>query len=85
MRLFLGYPNPGSQGFRIFTTMEKTITARIPDSLLKKAEQIILEGGAVNLDSLLIEALKRLLDTKTYALEKRFVEEDLNWGLNGTD
>ena len=65
--------------------IEKIITARIPAHLPQEAAKIVLQGGAMSLDSLLAEALKRYLDTKKIPLEKKFLEEDLNWGLNRVD
>lgn len=48
-------------------------------------EALIREGWFPNADALIAEALRRFLDTHRTELMERFVREDVEWGLHGTD
>lgn len=61
------------------------IETRLPLALLIQAERLVGEGWAINLDTLLAEALRRYLDTHTMAFQEAFFREDVTWGLRGKD
>lgn len=66
--------------------MEKVrIEARLPAALAAQARAFVAEGSATDLDDLLAEALRRFLDSHASGLAATFVEEDVQWGLRGTD
>ena len=66
--------------------MEKVrIEARLPAALAAQARAFVAEGSATDLDDLLAEALRRFLDSHASDLTAKFVEEDVQWGLRGTD
>jgi Arc/MetJ-type ribon-helix-helix transcriptional regulator len=46
---------------------------------------LVAEGWYLSEDDIVVEALRRLLDTRRPQLMERFVREDVEWGLHGKD
>ncbi|MCR4315890.1 MAG: CopG family transcriptional regulator [Planctomycetes bacterium] len=63
--------------------MSKQVQADIPDLLFQEAQEYVNQGGASDLSDLIVEALRRFLDTHAPEIEEQFIREDVEWGLNG--
>jgi len=57
----------------------------IPLALWKELQILIEEGWATNVQQVLLEALRRYLDTHQAQLSEGFIQEDVRWGLYGKD
>ena len=65
--------------------MNIAIQTQLPEHLVKQAEDFIREGWASDLNELMIEALRRYLETHQAAFVEQFIREDIAWGLRGSD
>lgn len=66
--------------------MEKAvIQAKLPPELMARAISFIEEGWASNLDELLVESLRRFLESHSSRMTESFVMSDVQWGLTGND
>jgi hypothetical protein len=62
-----------------------TINISLTDELLTQAQQFVDDGWALDLDSLMAEALRRYLDSHNPTVTEGFIREDIAWGLHGVD
>jgi Arc/MetJ-type ribon-helix-helix transcriptional regulator len=62
-----------------------TVKADIPDRLHGEMEALVREGWFQDLNDLMLEAVRRLLDVHRPELMERFVREDIEWGLRGDE
>ena len=62
-----------------------TIEAKVPARLLQEIEALIDAGWFPDLDSVVLEALRRFADTHREELMGAFAREDIEWGLRGRD
>ena len=65
--------------------MTTIIHAAIPAQLAKRAQQLVDQGWAANLESIVAESLRRYLESHEDAITQQFIREDVEWGLNGND
>jgi hypothetical protein len=66
--------------------MEKAvIQAELPPELMARALSFVEEGWASNLDELLVESLRRFLESHSSRMTESFVMSDVQWGLHGND
>jgi hypothetical protein len=65
--------------------MKTAIRAELPNQLVEEAKIFVECGGAVDLNELLTEALRRYLESHSEDLAERFVREDVIWGLRGAE
>jgi hypothetical protein len=66
--------------------MEKAVLqAQLPPELMARAISFVQEGWASNLDELLVESLRRFIESHSSRLTESFVMSDLQWGLTGND
>jgi len=66
--------------------MNKTlIEAELPSELAAQAHAFVAEGWATDLNELLVEALRRFLESHEGSLTETFMREDIDWGLHGRD
>ncbi len=66
--------------------MEKAvIQAQLPPELLARALSFVEEGWASSLHELLVEALRRFLESHSARMTESFVMSDVQWGLTGND
>lgn len=61
------------------------VQTQLPDNLIAQAQELIKAGWADDLDALLTDALSRYLESHSVALSEKFIEEDVHWGLHGTN
>jgi hypothetical protein len=64
------------------TTLVKT---EIPDQLWQQAQNMIEQGWVINMDALIIEAMRRYLESHQQTINEQLIREDIDWGLHGKD
>ena len=64
---------------------EVKTTIFLPSGLAKQAQEQIQAGWFPDINSLVIEALRRYLETHQDELMERFIREDAKWGLHGDE
>ena len=70
---------------RVSDTHKVTVEAHVPDRLLGEMQALVQAGWFHDMDDLVMEALRRLLDTHRPELMERFIRKDIEWGLGGTE
>jgi len=65
--------------------MNMPIQAELPENLLTKAQELVHAGWANDLNDLLADALRRYLESHSILLADNFIQEDVQWGLFGSD
>ena len=63
--------------------MSMHIETNIPDQLWKQTQNMIDQGWFNNMDSLIIESMRRYIESHQQAISETFISEDVNWGLHG--
>jgi len=61
---------------------EVKTTISLPSGLAKQAQEQIQAGWFPDINSLVVEALRRYLETHRDGLRDRFIREDVEWGLH---
>lgn len=61
------------------------IQAELPENLINQAQELVQAGWANDLDDLLADALRRYLESHSVALVDKFLQDDVQWGLFGSD
>ena len=61
------------------------IQTEIPDGLLNQAQGLISAGWFRNLDELMLDALRRFLESHRNELMEEFIHQDVEWGLTGNE
>ena len=62
-----------------------TVQATLPTRLLAQVESLIREGWFQDMDDLVTDTLRRLLDTHRPELMERYIREDVEWGLHSKE
>ncbi len=57
----------------------------LPPRLAEAVRDLVKEGWYSDEESLLVDAVRRLVETHKPELLERFVREDVEWGLYGED
>ena len=57
----------------------------VPDRLLAEMEMLVSVGWFRDLDDLMLDALRRFVESHRAELMDRFIREDVEWGLRGDD
>jgi len=69
--------------------MEEKQTTRIqtdiPGSLFSQAQKLVDAGWFTNIDEMVLDALRRFLDSHRQELMEDFIKEDVKWGLYGDE
>ena len=63
--------------------MHDTIQVDLPVRLHEQMRVLVEEGWFQDESGLLVEALRRFLETHRSELMERFIREDTEWGLRG--
>ena len=61
------------------------VQTNIPNQLLEQAELFVQEGWITNIDALIVEAMRRYLDSHREGIAEQWIREDIEWGLHGQD
>ena len=62
-----------------------TLHAEVPQQIWQQAQNMVDRGWATNLDSLVVESLRRYLESHQETMTEQFILEDVEWGLHGRD
>ncbi|WP_020563214.1 hypothetical protein [Methylosarcina fibrata] len=65
--------------------MATTVKTEIPDQLWRQAQSMVERGWVANMDELIIESIRRYLESHLEEMNERFIREDVDWGLHGQD
>jgi len=61
------------------------IQTEIPVRLLDEMQMLVAAGWFRNLDELMLDALRRFVESHRAELMERFIREDVEWGLHGDE
>lgn len=62
-----------------------TIQTEIPVGLLTQAQKLVEAGWFRSLDEVLLDALRRFLESHRVELMEEFIRQDVEWGLHGDE
>ncbi len=62
-----------------------TLETEVPTRLLGEMRSLVEAGWFRNLDDLVLEALRRYVETHREDLMEEMIREDVEWGLRGGD
>jgi Arc/MetJ-type ribon-helix-helix transcriptional regulator len=62
-----------------------TLQTDVPPRLLAEMQSLLDAGWFGSLDEVVLDALRRFVDTHREDLMQGLVREDVEWGLRGTD
>jgi len=65
--------------------MSETAMIQLPPRLAEQVKLFVQDGWFPDLNALVVEALRRYLETHRSELAERFIREDVEWGLHGED
>jgi len=65
--------------------MSETAQISIPPRLMAELEDYVREGWARDVNTLVVEAVRRFLESHHKALAQSFIRDDVEWGLHGQD
>ena len=63
----------------------KAICTEVPDRMYVEVKSLVDSGWFRKEDDLILEALRRFLDTHKVELMEQYIREDVEWGLHGKD
>ncbi|MDJ0592059.1 MAG: hypothetical protein QNJ72_19060 [Pleurocapsa sp. MO_226.B13] len=61
------------------------IQTEVPISLINQAQKLVDAGWFRDLDEIVLDALRRFLDSHQEELIEDFVRQDVEWGLSGDE
>jgi len=61
------------------------IQTEMPTGLLNAAQELIEAGWFRSLDEIMIDALRRFLESHRSELMEEFIRQDVEWGLKGDE
>lgn len=59
------------------------VRTEIPDVLLTQAKDLVAAGWFSNLNDLMVDTLRRFLESHQADLMEEFIHQDVEWGLYG--
>ncbi len=62
-----------------------TIQTKIPVGLFVQAQKLVETGWFGSLDEVVVDALRRYLETHRLELMDEFIRQDIEWGLHGNE
>jgi Arc/MetJ-type ribon-helix-helix transcriptional regulator len=62
-----------------------TIHTNVPTRLLTEMQMLVEAGWFRDLDELMLNALRRFVESHRAELMERFIREDVEWGLHGDE
>ena len=63
--------------------MSSTIHAEVPGQLWEQVQTLVQQGWAGNVQEIVIDSLRRYLESHQDVLTVTFIQEDVEWGLHG--
>lgn len=62
-----------------------TLRTEVPWALLAEAQKLVEAGWFRNLDEVVLDALRRFLESHRAELMEEFTRDDVEWGLHGNE
>ena len=62
-----------------------SIHTEVPISLINQAQKLVEAGWFQDLDEIVLDALRRFLDSHREELMEDFIRQDVEWGLTGDE
>ena len=62
-----------------------TVQMEVPISLFAQAQNLIEAGWFRSFDEIMLDALRRFLEAHRAELLEEFIQQDVEWGLTGSD
>lgn len=62
-----------------------TVQAEVPAQLMTEMDALVKQGWFKNTNDLVIDALRRLIETHRPELMEEYLWKDVEWGLHGRD
>lgn len=62
-----------------------TLEAEVPQRLLGEMEALVAAGWFRSLDEIVVDALRRFVESHRGELMDELIREDVEWGLRGAD
>lgn len=62
-----------------------TVQAEVPVQLLGQLQALVESGWFRDLDEVILDALRRFVESHPAELMERFLRRDVEWGLHGRD
>lgn len=66
-------------------TRTATIQAEVPVRLLTEMQMLVDAGWSRDLNEVMLDALRRFVESRQAELMERFIREDVEWGLYGDE
>ena len=67
------------------SSMPGSAYIKIPEQLLRQARCMVERGWAQNVEAVVVESLRRYLESHTEELAEQCIREDVTWGLRGRE
>lgn len=61
------------------------VQTEVPDSLLQQAQHLVEAGWFRSLDEVMLDALRRYVESHRAELMETFIRQDVEWGLRGKE
>ena len=61
------------------------VQTEVPDSLLQQAQTLVEAGWFRSVDEVMLDALRRYVESHRAELMESFIREDVEWGLHGEE
>jgi Arc/MetJ-type ribon-helix-helix transcriptional regulator len=62
-----------------------TIQTEVPPGLLTQVQKLVDAGWFRSLDDVMLDALRRFVESHRTELMEEFIREDIEWGLHGDE
>ncbi len=66
-------------------TKKTVVEIKIPDRLLVQAQTLVAAGWFRDLNELMLDALRRFLESHRTDMMEAFIRQDVEWGLTGEE
>jgi Arc/MetJ-type ribon-helix-helix transcriptional regulator len=66
-------------------TKKTVVQTEIPDRLLVQAQTLVAAGWFRDLNELMLDALRRFLESHRADMMEAFIRQDVEWGLSGKE